>query len=535
MEYENIIVGCGPAGLQCAYYFKKLGINYVIIERNAMCGSFFHAYPHSGKLISVNKKYTGSDNADFNLRHDWNSLLNDEQLLFTDYTDKYYPSKKIMVKYLNDFATKNELNIHFNKNVTEIIKREKGYFIKTIDKKENTTSEYSCKKLIIATGMSLPNIPDFIVDVKDKIKHYAEYKPNYFLKKKNIDQFRNKNVLLIGSGNAAFELANVLNGVASSVLVAGRSKKDWAMSSHYSGDLRSVYMPFMDTFLLKSLNGIDYFTNSNNSVMCIYQNSSGGQYLLKYLNMEQNIYNKSFDTIIYCTGWKFDSSIFRFQIDMIERIPDINVRYESKNNKNLFFIGSLMQKFDYKVGSGAFIHGFRYLIKTFVRINYNMNYKCELIKFKSNEDLFILANYIVDRINTSSDMYQMFAFISDIIFYQPERGEVIYYKNVPIMHAPMLLDEVMQTFKTKDFITYSVSLEFGTEKVEKYKELDNGAIGLCVGNENRSKLIHPVVRIVNPFKNEVIEVYHFCEDLFAEFKDKAVYLDRLMRIFRPII
>ena len=81
MFYENIIIGAGPAGLQAAYFFKKYNINYLVIEKNDLCGSFFNQYPHSGKLISINKIYTGNENKDFNLRHDWNSLLNDEDLL----------------------------------------------------------------------------------------------------------------------------------------------------------------------------------------------------------------------------------------------------------------------------------------------------------------------------------------------------------------------------------------------------------------------------------------------------------------------
>jgi flavin-dependent dehydrogenase len=40
MFYENIIIGAGPAGLQAAYFFKKYNINYLVIEKNELCGSF---------------------------------------------------------------------------------------------------------------------------------------------------------------------------------------------------------------------------------------------------------------------------------------------------------------------------------------------------------------------------------------------------------------------------------------------------------------------------------------------------------------
>jgi thioredoxin reductase len=81
IEVDNIIIGGGPAGVQLGYYFKTDDIEYLILERNELCGSFFNVYPHSGKLISINKRFTGNDNPDFNLRHDWNSLISDDNKL----------------------------------------------------------------------------------------------------------------------------------------------------------------------------------------------------------------------------------------------------------------------------------------------------------------------------------------------------------------------------------------------------------------------------------------------------------------------
>lgn len=55
-------------------YFLQAGRDYMVFER-AVPGSFFTRYPRHRKLISINKRYTGKTNAEFNLRHDWNSLL----------------------------------------------------------------------------------------------------------------------------------------------------------------------------------------------------------------------------------------------------------------------------------------------------------------------------------------------------------------------------------------------------------------------------------------------------------------------------
>ena len=100
---NNIIIGAGPAGLQCGYYFETNNIDYLIIEKEQQCASFFNKFPHSGQLISINKIYTGNSNHDFNLRHDWNSLLNHMKFNFTAFDEDYYPSNKNLVKYLNEF------------------------------------------------------------------------------------------------------------------------------------------------------------------------------------------------------------------------------------------------------------------------------------------------------------------------------------------------------------------------------------------------------------------------------------------------
>jgi len=530
MEYENIIIGGGPAGLQCAYFFTKYNINYILLERSNKCGSFFEQYPHSGKLISVNKKNTGSDNLEFNLRHDWNSLLNDEGLLFTDYSDDFYPNKDKLVDYLNDFANKFKLNIQYNSNVIMVKKDTSGYklFI------ENAVF-MSCKKLIIATGISKPIIPNFVLNVKDKIKHYGEYPKNYFLDKTNLLEFKNKRVLLFGGGNAALELANMLNEITSHILIASRNKKNWAMSSHYSGDVRSIYLPIIDTFLLKSLNAMDYLPelNDKRNNLLIYQNPNNNKYEIKYSNDKVDLFNKQFDKIIYCTGWTFDSSIFDFGINIVNNLPNIKENCESTNNVNLFFIGSLMQSFDYKRSSGAFIHGFRYLIETFVKINYNIEYENKKFLLETDEHLSTLVEYISERLNTSSHLYQMFSFLIDIVFYNANTKTILYYKNIPLIHIHYFANIAKDIFKTTDFVVYTISLDFGHKHVENYKEFGNNSSG--IGFEANSNLIHPVIRIFDPFTNKLIEMYHLHEELFAEFYEKELYYERLKRIFRPIL
>jgi hypothetical protein len=542
--YENIIIGAGPASLQCAYFFKKYNINYLIIERNDKCGSFFDKYPHGGNLISINKVNTGNENEDFNLRHDWNSLLNDENFLFKDYSDKFYPDKESLVNYLNDFYKKFDLNIVFNNNVTSIVKEYDQYIINI----ENNI-KYVCNKLIIATGLSKPNIPNYIINVKDKIKHYYDYEKNYFLNKNNLEEFKNKNVLILGGGNSSYELANIINEVSSSIFIVGKNIRNWSITSHYAGDLRTIYIPFLDTFLLKSLNAIDYNEILNEYNLVIEQENTNEKYKIsiniddlpniKKVDMIENGRNL-YDKIILCTGWKFDTSIFNFNLDMTlnNKYPNIKTNFESINNNNLFFIGSLMHSLDYRKSSGGFIHGFRYMIKSFINMNYNIPFISNKIKFETIEDCNILVDIIYRRINTSSDIYQMFGYFSDIMYYNIKEKEIYYYINIPInINLQNSINDILNNNNINnedniDNIYFQLTLEYG-DKVTDI--LNIGRKVSNIGTESKSTLIHPVLKIFNSNNNTIIDIIHFDEDLFAEFYDSNKYLNKFFRILKSYL
>jgi len=73
-HHEYIILGGGAAGVQLGYYFEKSERDYLVLERGDHVGSFFEVFPRHRQLISINKRFTGSNDPEFKMRHDWNSL-----------------------------------------------------------------------------------------------------------------------------------------------------------------------------------------------------------------------------------------------------------------------------------------------------------------------------------------------------------------------------------------------------------------------------------------------------------------------------
>lgn len=180
-NYDLIIVGCGPAAIQMAVRLEELrnkykkNINYLIIERNSMAGSFFNFYPVHGRLISNNKLYSGTPReSEYSERFDWNSILmDDDEIQARDYSSDFYPLSSIIPQMLRDIVDKFNININFNETVVKIEKN-KGNFLVQTEK-----GCYETKYVTIATGLE-PKIPEIkgyeLTTPYHKMRHKSYYR-----------------------------------------------------------------------------------------------------------------------------------------------------------------------------------------------------------------------------------------------------------------------------------------------------------------------------------------------------------------------
>ena len=543
---EYIILGGGPAALQLGYYFQKLNNDYLILEKNDKAASFFNKYPHSGELISINKRFNGNDDDDFNMRHDWNSLCNDYNLKFKDFSKEYYPKSNDLVKYMNHFAEHYSLNIEFGVDIKIITKKVIHFNELTINDDVFTliseNAIYTCKYLIVATGLSKMNIPENIENIREYSKHYGEFEKGFFLNKDNLNYYDNKRVLIVGNGNSAFEIANLLNNHCSNIMIVGRNFPKLALISHYTGDVRTKYMNFYETFLLKSLNSFDsvgiddYIINKTERNTFVFTNK---------ITQRNELYDKEFDEIINCTGWKFNNDIFDIvvkpQLTDNKKYPIINSDCSSVNVPNMFFIGSLMHFNDYKLSSGGFIHGFRYLIDNFVKINITD------FDYKTFNDITALSDQFMKRINTSSGLYQMYGQLCDICYFDKDKNVFVYYEQVPINY---LLSNLNTKIKIPEkTIAFMTTLEYGSDPPHEVKDVWTTKVHL--GKESHGRLLHPVLRVFRGIKlnytnykinylnlnnhANMIDETHFIENIFAEFIAYGYYKERFARIVKSYI
>jgi thioredoxin reductase len=404
---------------------------------------------------------------------------------------------------------------------------------------KDKTEIWLCDKLIIATGLSKKNIPN-IIHSDIYTKHYSDYPTNYFLNKKNLEKYTNKKVLLLGHGNSSFELAQLLTPYCSNIVVLGRDTPPRpAFCSHYVGDLRSKYLGFYDTFLLKSLNAYNHNPDYTYKFKPIIIKTDLDKYHIA--TNETTCKTIDFDEIINCTGWLFDDSLFEESLkpvlDKNNKYPIINGLYESVNIKDLYFIGALMHSFDQKKSSGGFIHGFRYLIDNFVKINYT-NFTPQLF------DLDTITNQFHQRINKSSALYQMHGQLCDI-FYKID-DKYIYYNEVPLSY--ICSNSNSKIYLPNGYI-FILTLEYGTKIECDLRKI--GSRTTNYGTESSSILLHPVLRIYKHDTQEfshfdvfhpnysnllqvssILEIIHFDEELLTDFSNEIKYYGRFYKTLK---
>jgi hypothetical protein len=186
--------------------------------------------------------------------------------------------------------------------------------------------------------------------------------------------YAGKCVLVIGHGNAAWEFASNILGETTYTHVAGRSSSRvrLALETHYPGNVRALHATLLETYNLKSLDGItsaafdklEFARAPGGGVAVSVRDSVGCAADAHGRALGRCSFRHAYDIIISCLGWRFDARAFdedsRPALASNGKHPAVTARFESTNVPGLYFAGTLAHALDYKKSSGGFIRGFRY-------------------------------------------------------------------------------------------------------------------------------------------------------------------------------
>ncbi|GAA3562564.1 NAD(P)-binding domain-containing protein [Nonomuraea rosea] len=506
---DYLVIGAGPAGLQLGYFLHRAGRRYLILEAGQEPGQFFRTFPRHRTLISINKKHTGWDDPELNLRMDWNSLLSDDpELLFTHYSDRYFPHADDMVRYLADFAQACGLRISYGSRAVRVDRPGGSGPFRVTDESGRT---YEAKRLIVAAGVLKPNIPDISGIETADTYNTASTDPADYL---------GRRVLIIGKGNSGFETADNLMETAAVIHVSGPNSLRLAWRTHYVGHLRAVNNGLLDTYQLKSQNAI-----LDGDVKRV-ERQADGTYLVTVAFARVNEVTKDipYDRVILCTGFRFDASIFgdtcRPDLVIRDRFPALTPAYESVNVPDLHFAGTLTQSRDFRQGTSGFIHGFRYGVRALHRFLESRHHDVPWPSRELPADPSALAAAVIERVNRTSALWQQFGLLADVIVL--DGGTARYLEELP--H-----DLTGPPIGARGH--FSITLEYGPDH-DKIDPFDIAVGRIRQSDSARAHeghYLHPVIRHHRP--GEATAAHHITENLENEWDSEEVHVEPLRAFF----
>jgi thioredoxin reductase len=510
MTHDYLIIGAGPAGLQLAALLERDGHDYVVLEAGSRPGGFFTRYPRHRQLISINKVYTGSTDPEFNLRSDWNSLLTDDpDLLFKNYSRRYFPAADDLVRYLADFAR--GLRISYDCPVTRVARAD-GLF--TV---EAGGRSWTARRVVVATGVSQLHVPPI---------PGAELAERYDTVSTDPEDFVDQRVLIVGKGNSGFETADALVETAAVIHVAGPHSVTLAWQSHYVGHLRAVNNNFLDTYQLKSQNAV-----LDGTIEQISRREDGGYRIrFRYARTVETVRELDYDRIILCTGFRFDASVFdesaRPRLVIDDRFPEQTSAFESVDVPGLYFAGTLTQQRDFKKSTNGFIHGFRYGARALHRILRARYEGAPWPSVRLEASPEAVTDAIIARVNVTSALWQQFAVLADVVTITGESAS--YHEEVPVAY-------VKDGGLGSDLFALLVTLEYGPDhyqadpfdvRVPRIAENDPGAA-------HDASYLHPVVRVLRG--DEIVAEHHLAENLENHWDLPAVHRQPLADFVKAVL
>lgn len=526
VSHEYCVLGAGPAGLQMGYFLSRSQRDYIILERNTGPGSFFQIYPRHRKLISINKIYTGRRNKEFNLRHDWNSLLSDRpDLLFQRISRELYPSADDFPRYLSMFVKELGLKVKYGADIGTIkasgFNGKQGYILT-----DQNGVRYQCSVLLVSTGLWVPQQVDFLGS--DLVEGYESIPTDP-------EEFKDQAVLILGKGNSAFETAQSILGRASRIHLYSPSPVRLAWQTHYVGDLRAVNNELLDTYQLKSLDGL--VEGRLEDIAIVRREKDGGKrrtakkrsqkstegkeqlYLTLTELLDNNGNNISkvtgqnlpgyhtdnfslrqpYDRVIRCLGFRFNFSIFDGSArppqssDARGRLPGITAWYEGRGTPNMFVLGTAAHSRDYRMSAGGFVHGFRYTVRAVHKI---LEQRYHNIAWPATElPISQLQSWILRRVNEASGPYQMIGVLGDIILLRGSYCE--YLEEFPLQALPQL--SALSGRPLTDHGVLVLVMQYGLNRTDT---LGPGRAESEWTKAWRSNFLHPVLYYYNTLPTE---------------------------------
>ncbi|MDQ3372546.1 MAG: NAD(P)-binding domain-containing protein [Acidobacteriota bacterium] len=216
--FDLIIIGAGPAGISSAYEAQKLGLAYLVLEKD-LIGNTIYQYPIGLTVFST---------------------VNELELVpNTLFPAREKPTREELLSYYTAFVLEKNLNVQWEEAVANVEKLAENHFLIKTEK-----DEYESRKVLFATGaMQYPRHLNVKGEDLPKVHHlFRETYP-----------YVKKHALVVGGGNSAGEAALFLAREGAFATLA-TFRKDWEESDPKQGCIKHwVKQPLEEQFEKKCL------------------------------------------------------------------------------------------------------------------------------------------------------------------------------------------------------------------------------------------------------------------------------------------
>jgi thioredoxin reductase len=200
-DYDVVVVGSGPGGLQTAYGLGRTGIpRCAVISRDPAPGGMFRRFPVYQRLITWTKPDAPFERGTREYEwYDHNSLAGDEpahRAIAPEFMDRAFdvPARAEMEAALVEFARRGGVRVRHDCEWLSTRRDDDGFVLETTD------GEYRCRVCVFAIGVTEPWLAP--IPGVEAAPHYSATEAP--------ERYQGKNVFIIGKRNSGFELAQGL-------------------------------------------------------------------------------------------------------------------------------------------------------------------------------------------------------------------------------------------------------------------------------------------------------------------------------------
>jgi thioredoxin reductase len=208
-DYDALVVGSGPGGLQASYWLRHYGVRHAVLSRDDAPAGMFRRFPIFQRLITWTKPDAPVERSSREYEwYDHNSLIAAEpelRALVPVLMDRAFdvPSRAEMQAGIEAFAARAGIEVRYG--CTWDATRHDGDRITL----ETSDGEYRCRAVVFALGVTEPwraPVPG--------LEHAAHY-----VDTAEPERYAGRSVFIVGKRNSGFELAQGILPWARSIIL----------------------------------------------------------------------------------------------------------------------------------------------------------------------------------------------------------------------------------------------------------------------------------------------------------------------------